>query len=209
MHVLVIGASGKVGRLLLDEGLKRGHSFTAQTRSAGKLASTPGIKVVVGSPVDEQFIDSVVPGHDAVLFTLGIDHRRPTSLFSDATRILVKAMNRAGVNRLIALTGIGSGDTRGHGGWFYNWILFPLFTRNRYADKDKQEALLESSGLDWTIVRPAPFVDDQPDGPLQLFDPVPAGVQLTRVHPREVATFLLDELETRDHLRRKPFIGHR
>jgi putative NADH-flavin reductase len=117
-------------------------------------------------------------------------------------------MARAGIRRLVAVTGIGSGETRGHGGWFYNWVLFPLFTRNRYADKDRQEALIEASGLDWTIVRPAPFSDAPPRGTFQVVDPVPQRLQLTQVHPREVADFLIDEVEQGRHLRKKPFIGH-
>jgi putative NADH-flavin reductase len=208
MHILVIGASGRVGRFLIQEGLRRGHSFTAQTRTPGKLPEAQGLGVVVGSPTDQAFLDGIVPGHDAVVFVLGIDHRRPTTLFSDATRALLGAMTRAGVRRLVAVTGIGSGETRGHGGWFYNWFTFPLFTRNRYADKDRQEALIEASGLDWTIVRPSPFSDAQPRGTLQVFDPVPPRLQLTQVHPREVAVFVIEEVEKGRHLRRKPFIGH-
>ncbi len=61
-----------------------------------------------------------------------------------------------GIARLIAITGIGAGETRGHDGWFYNRIVYPLFIRNRYVDKDRQGAIIERSGLDWTIVRPAP-----------------------------------------------------
>jgi hypothetical protein len=117
-------------------------------------------------------------------------------------------MRRAGVNRLVAVTGIGSGETRGHGGWLYNWVIFPLFTRNRYTDKNRQEALIQASDLDWTIVRPAPFSHAEAGGALQVFDPVPAGLQLTQVHPREVARFILDELGTNSYLRKKPFIGH-
>ena len=92
-----------------------------------------------------------------VVFALGVDATGPTSLFSDATKILITAMQAAGVRRLVAITGIGAGETRGHGGLIYDWIIFPLFTRHRYADKDRQEALIEASGLDWVIVRPAPF----------------------------------------------------
>jgi putative NADH-flavin reductase len=65
MHILVIGASGTVGRSLIEEGLKRGHSFTAQTRTPGKLAETDGVRVVVGNPVEQTFVDTIVPGHDA------------------------------------------------------------------------------------------------------------------------------------------------
>ena len=58
----------------------------------------------------------------------------------------------------VAITGIGSGETRGHGGFIYDRIIYSLFTRNRYQDKTRQEALIATSELDWIIVRPAPSI---------------------------------------------------
>ena len=63
-------------------------------------------------------------------------------------------MKAAGVKRLITVTGIGAGDSRGHGGFLYDAILFPLLLKRVYDDKDVQERIVRSSGLDWTIVRP-------------------------------------------------------
>lgn len=208
MHILLIGASGRLGRSVLGQGRERRHTFTAQTRTSGKISESSGIRAAVGDPTDRPFLDRAVPGHDAVLFVLGIDHRRSTTLFSDATRALLEAMRAAGVRRLVAVTGIGAGDTRGHGGWFYNLFVFPLLTRNRYRDKDKQEALIEASGLDWTIVRPAPFSDAAPEGALRVYEHVPPGLQLNKVNPHEVATFILEELEQGRYVHKKPFIGH-
>jgi uncharacterized protein YbjT (DUF2867 family) len=75
-------------------------------------------------------------------------------LFSQSTRILVDAMKAAGVKRLIAVTGLGAGDSRGHGGLLYD-VAFPLLLKRVYDDKDVQEWIIRSSGLDWTIVRPS------------------------------------------------------
>lgn len=207
MQFFVIGASGRVGRLLLQEGRRRGHGFTAQTRASGKIVETDGVRVVYGAPTDQSFLERSLPGHDAVIFLLGIDHRRKTTLFSDATAALIGAMKSAGVRRLIAVTGVGAGETRGHGGWLYNRIIFPLFARNRYRDKERQEALIEASELEWTIVRPAPFSNKPASAPPQVFETVPSGLQLTQVRPSEVAAFILDELEQRRHVGRKLFIG--
>jgi NAD(P)H-binding len=55
------------------------------------------------------------------------------------------------------VTGVGAGETKGHGGFVYDRILYPLFTKGIYADKDKQEDLVRQSQTDWTLVRPAPF----------------------------------------------------
>jgi hypothetical protein len=63
-------------------------------------------------------------------------------------------MKTAGVKRLIAVTGLGAGDSRGHGGLLYDAVVFPLLLKRVYDDKDVQEWIIRSSGLDWTIVRP-------------------------------------------------------
>ena len=58
------------------------------------------------------------------------------------------------MKRLIAVTGLGAGDSRGHGGFIYDAVVFPLLLKRVYDDKDVQERIVRSSGLDWTIVRP-------------------------------------------------------
>jgi putative NADH-flavin reductase len=82
-----------------------------------------------------------------------------TRLFSESTRILVDAMKAAVVKRLITVTGLGAGDSRGHGGLLYDAIVFPLLLKRVYDDKDVQESIVRSSGLDWTIVRPGLLKD--------------------------------------------------
>ena len=96
---------------------------------------------------------------DVVIQTLGVDFSprlifEGTRLFSDSTRILVDAMKATGVKRLISVTGLGAGDSRGHGGLLYDAVVFPLLLKRIYDDKDVQEWIIKSSGLDWTIVRP-------------------------------------------------------
>lgn len=88
-------------------------------------------------------------------------------------------------------------------------MVFPLFTRRRYEDKDRQERLIEASGLDWTIVRPARFSNARTSEPLKVLTSIPRGARLTRIAPAEVASFILDELAESRFIGAKPFIGHR
>ncbi len=210
MRILVLGASGGVGRLLVEEALARGHAVAAQTRRAAKLAPLADrVRIVEADPLDPAALARAVEGQEAVLFALGIDRLGPTTLFSESTRHLVEAMRRAGVRRLVAITGVGAGETRGHGGFLYDRLIFPLLTRHRYADKDRQEALIRASGLDWTIVRPAPFAGAVPAGPLEVHERVAPGLVLRRVTRAEVARFVLDALEDPATIGRCFFIGHR
>ena len=72
-------------------------------------------------------------------------------------------MDTQGVVRLVCITGVGAGDSKGHGGFLYDKIVFPCFTKETYVDKDRQEALIGESSLDWIILRPASFTN----GPLR------------------------------------------
>ncbi len=143
-----------------------------------------------------------------MVFALGVDSLGATTLFSDVTGKLLDAMVKEGVKRLIAITGVGAGETRGHGGFIYDWIIFPLFTRKRYADKDRQEKLICASELDWTIVRPAPFSERRVPAPLEVYKTVLPGMVLRRVTRDEVAAFVVDQFDCNDFLHERPFIGH-
>lgn len=208
-RVVVLGASGGVGRRIVDRLLARGDEVVCQTRRASRLAGLAGgAEICAADPRDGAALARMVTGADAVIFALGTDRAGPTTLFSDVTAALIPAMRRAGVARLIAITGVGAGETRGHGGFFYDRVIFPLFTRARYADKDRQEALIAASDLDWTIVRPAPFSDRPGPGPLAAVVDIRPDTRLTRITRDEVAAFVVDALDSGGWLRQRPFIGH-
>jgi putative NADH-flavin reductase len=209
MRVAVLGASGAVGRRVVERLLARGHAVSAQSRSAGRLGFLEGRGAAhVFDPRGSEGYAAFLKKADAALFALGTDARGKTTLFSEATGALLVAMAAAGVPRLVAITGVGAGETRGHGGFLYDRVIFPLFTRQRYADKDRQEAMIAQSGLDWTIVRPAPFSDTRRPGALTVLTDIPRDAKLTAITRDEVADFVVDELETGRHIGTRPFIGH-
>ncbi len=100
-----------------------------------------------------------------------------------------------------------AGETRGHGGFVYDKVIYPLFTKNRYQDKERQEKLIQNSGLDWIIVRPAPFREGGKPAPLTVVTNV-QGVTLRRISREEVALFVVAQLADDRYLRQTPFIGH-
>lgn len=124
-------------------------------------------------------------------------------LFKDGGSI----MRAAGVNRLITITGIGAGDSKGHGPWYYNLLIQPLVLRGTYHDKTRQEEIVRDSGLDWTLVRPAILTN----GPGKGLEGVRAFTALTGVHVgtirrADVAAFCLLELTDRRFRLQAPVI---
>lgn len=209
MRFLLLGASGGVGRRLLAQGQARGHAIRAQTRDAAKLVGQGvGIEVVAANPTDAVALRALVTGQQAVILSLGSAPGRRTTLFSDVTAKLIAAMTTEGVKRLVAITGVGAGETRGHGGFLYDRIVYPLFTRPFYEDKNRQERLIRESSLDWVLVRPAPFKASAGSAPFQVLTEIRADTMLCRITRDEVASFTLDQLTGDHYLRRPVFIGH-
>lgn len=210
MKLLILGASGGVGRLAVQAALAAGHAVTAQTRVAARLAGLdPAVRVAEADPASLPALLPWLEGQEAVLYALGFRQFGPTTLFSDTTRAVIEGMARQGVRRLVAITGIGAGETRGHGGWIYDRVIFPLFTARMYDDKNRQEALIAASGLDWTILRPAPFTASPPPGPLEVHETVPHDLCLTRITRAEVADLAVGLLGDPRSLRKRLFVGHR
>src|SRR5664279_3132759 len=127
MKILVIGATGPTGRELVTQGIALDHEITAAVRRP-ELASLPKeVRVLRGDVTDAASMAAAVAGQDAVISSLGTKlSRKPTTLLSEGTRNLVAAMNEAAVRRLVCITGMGAGDSKGHGGFFYDRIILPL-----------------------------------------------------------------------------------
>ncbi len=155
-NILVLGATGGTGRLIVRDALARGHHVTALVRSPDKAGDLQGAQLIVGDARDEATLRKALKGQDVVISSLGtsLSPFREVTTLSTSTRALVKAMEAENVARLVAITGIGAGDSRGHGGFVYDRLILPLLLRNVYADKNRQEAIIRDSGLDWVIVRP-------------------------------------------------------
>src|ERR1035437_2331268 len=136
MKILVIGATGPTGRELVSQGVALGHEITAAVRHPESAALPAGVRLVRADVNDGASLRAAVDGQDVVISSLGSKlSRKPTNLFSFGTRNLLIAMNDAGVRRLVCITGIGAGDSKGHGGFFYDRIIQPLLLKEIYKDK--------------------------------------------------------------------------
>jgi len=209
MNILIVGASRGIGRQLLEQALAAGHAVTALARAPVKVAGPDErLRTVRGSVLDPATVAAAVTRQDAVCCVLGVKTpwEQPT-LFSEGTARLLEAMKKAGVRRLVCVTGIGAGDSRGHGGFLYERIITPLMTKGIYADKDRQEALIRASDTDWTIVRPGFLTNGPLTGNYRALTDL-TGVTAGRVSRADVAHFVLDELATNRHLRQTPLLTY-
>jgi len=194
-RVLVIGASGPTGRLIVEAVGNSGIAVRALARDPGRLGPQPsGGDVTRGDVLDQASLARAMTEVDAVVSALGAKlELRPVTLLSAGTRNVIAAMRESGVERLVCVTGVGAGDSRGHGGFAYDRLILPTLLRYMYADKNRQEQVVHDSGLDWTIVRPARLVDAPARGTYRVITTF-AGERMRTISRADVAGFIAREL---------------
>jgi putative NADH-flavin reductase len=205
MRLIIFGSTGKTGLQFVSQALERGHSVTAFVRDPAKLTlSHDNLQVVQGDIQDAASIDKALDGsYDAVISALGIFHKDPRSELSAGTRNLLDAMEARGPDRLAVVSSLGAGDSKGQGSLLARGLQ--RFLLNEVlVDKTRQEEMIQSSSLRWTIARPPQLTDDETVR-TDLFEwqgGEPRGVKLTwKVSRASVAGFLLDAVEKGTHIR--------
>ena len=207
MKVLIIGATGATGQILMREALEQGYEVTALARNPSAVAPEDHRpRVLEGNALDASEVEAAVAGQDAVLSALGTRSSRPTTLFSESTHNLISAMDKHGVRRLVCITGIGVGDSKGHVGFLYDRVFLPLVLRNPYEDKERQEEILRRSDLEWVIVRPARVTDKRATGEYQVFLSGDS-YKATTISREDVADFMLAQLTEDRYVHKTPVIS--
>jgi uncharacterized protein YbjT (DUF2867 family) len=210
MQVLILGGTGGTGRELIEQALGHGHTVRVMARDPDKVKKVhPRLEVVKGDIADTTALAAAVKGQDAVLSALGVNDRKPNTVLSEGTRNLVRAMKRQKVKRLIYVSSLGVGDSKGKLGPVYNWVLLRTLLKNIFADKERAEEVVRESGLDWTLVRPGSLNSKRLTA---TYLTGPAADAKRRILPRigraDVADFMLDALEHNRFVREAPAIHY-
>lgn len=208
--VLIIGSSKGIGLETVKAALSAGHDVVAFARSAASIAiDDPKLTKFVGDALQPSDLSRALPGVDTVIQSLGVASAQElifgTTLFSASTKILVDAMEAAGVKRLIVVTGAGAGDSRGRISFLYDNVLFPLLLQRIYSDKDIAEGIIRNSTLEWTIARPGGLTNRPMTGRYDvLTDPKDwRGGFISRA---DVADFLVRQISDRSMIGQTPLL---
>jgi putative NADH-flavin reductase len=196
MKIVIFGASGKTGRLLVEYALAKGHQVTAYVRDAGRLPiDHPMLNVAEGSLEDTSQLKSAIHGTDACISALGGGSltRRSPQITSGIERIIA-IMEQEGVKRFIYLSSIGAGESRYYMGPAIRFLIADLLLRVPLADHNTNEQQLMRSSLLWSIVRPGGLTNGTQTGQYRH------GIQKTelkssaKISRADVASFMLDQI---------------
>ena len=209
MEMVIIGATRGIGAKLLDQALQNDNDVTVLARNPSDIEKDDDrLRVLQGDINDADTVDEAIKGQQAVCVTIGRGPtRKPVSLFSEGTKNVIAAMMHYSVKELICVTGIGAGDSKGHGGFLYDKIVHPILLKTIYEDKNIQEDLVKESGLEWVIVRPGFLTNGPLSGKYRVLTDL-IGVKAGKISRADVAHFILTQLNSMTHVRQTPLLTY-
>jgi putative NADH-flavin reductase len=195
--------------LVLERALAAGHDVRALVRDPSRLPVTSErLTVVSGDVLDPDAVDRTVAGTSVVLALFGHVEGSPPTLQTDGTRNIVEAMHRHGICRLVTLSGGGLRVDEVDQPKLADKLIVFLMKRlspEVLADAEGHLAVLQSSGLDWTVVR-APRVRDTPAVGTYRVGHV-GGDSSTAISRADLADFILSQVQDRRYLSQLPFVS--
>jgi uncharacterized protein YbjT (DUF2867 family) len=159
MKLLVLGATGKTGQLVLAAARRAGHDLTVLVRDPARLPSTVGLNVVTGDGSSADDVRRASKDQDAVVSVVGGGYSTTTQVASHVAKALVAAAPK----RVVVLSAFGAGPSREKCSTLQK-IAFGTVMNRVYDDKAVGDRLLRGSGLNWTIVQPVTFSEKPTTG---------------------------------------------
>ena len=163
MRVMVVGATGRLGRHVVERALERGHEVTAFARNPAAVElEQDRLRTAKGDVLDAASLEAAAAGQDAVISCLGTREWRRVTLRAEGVRNIISAMKAHGVRRLVVFSAFGVGDSREQlrrASFLFGRIIFPLLLKDSFEDMARMEEAVRESGLEWVIVRPTALTE--------------------------------------------------
>lgn len=209
MKILILGASGHVGQIVVRQALERGHSVVVFVHKNSSFHESKQLKIVRGDVHETKDISKALSDCDAVISTLGSIRGPAKDVLSSAMQRLIPVMNDRGIKRIVTLSGYNAFasfdsptilDKAQH-------IVFATIAPKVLRDAEDHMRLLQDSSLEWSIVR-APVIlnSGKPNYTLSTASSCKPWQTIPR---NAVAAALLDLVESDSYVSAAPFIFRR
>lgn len=215
MKLVIVGATGRVGRHLVRHAIDAGHDVTVVVRTPEKLGQDAELVTTVTTDLadpDPAALRDAATGAGAVLSSLGPSSQAEAGVATAGTAAVVAAMREAGVARIVAVSAAPVGTVpspqRPHpprrdpgDGIVVRALLAPVLKRvlrHHYADLARMEDVVRDSDLDWTVVRPPRLTDKPATGTVRTATGrnIRGGTAVSRGDLARVMVQVLDRPET-------------
>ena len=208
MKIAILGATGRTGRPLVEELVRRGHHVAAVVRDPAGAEFSDAVELVPGDVRDADVLRRAVTGADVVVSALG-PRKGDATLHREVAPLLVAVLEEAGVRRFVGVSGAGvdaDGDHKSRRDRIISGIIKRL-PGDAVKDKVLEYGVWRDSGLDWTLVRPPRLQDGPATGAVEHHASTsPRSTSITRA---DLAAFIADEVEQGRYVGKAPLVAAR
>jgi putative NADH-flavin reductase len=196
MKVVIFGANGKTGLLLVEQALAKGHQVVAYVRRPESISiENPKLKIIVGNLNEILKMKDAITGTDACVSTLGsgsLTKHSPETM--NGIKNIISIMENAKVHRFIYLSSLGAGESIRLIPQPLRFFLSNVFLRILLADHNSNEKAIMNSKLQWTVIRPGSLTDGQITGNLKYGTDDMKLKKISGISRANVASFIIKQL---------------
>lgn len=205
MKIAIIGATRGIGLALTKQALEDGHEVTALVRDPSRMAINHSyLHLITGDALNPDSVAKVVEGQDVICDCLGTKNvTKPQLMFSTSAENISKVIKPEQL--LIAVTGLGAGDSKGHCSFLYDNIFLPLVLKRQYDDKNRQETIIKNKIARWIIVRPGFLSNGKRTGKYRAITKL-TGKHGTLISREDVADFVLSQAKSPEYIGKTPML---
>lgn len=207
MKLLIFGASGRTGRIILEKALLDGHSVTAFVRNPQSLKIlNKKLTIFQGDVSHTDDVTKAIKGQDIVISALGnkaYDIWHANTVISDGVKNILLGMKKQKVKHLIFMTSFGVSKHI----FLPERFFVKTVLHNIFLDIPTQEAMIEKSGLEWTIIRPARLTDGPFTGKYRRGEDLPIW-PWSHISRSDVGDFIMKNLENKEWIHKKVTISY-
>jgi len=216
MKILILGATGRTGKLVLAEALKQGYEVNCLVREPNRIKEDDKkLNIFKGSPERISELKNAIKGCDGIISALNISRksdfpwsklRTPKTFLSDVMKNIISISKNNEINRIVVCSAWGVAETEKEIPFWFNWFIKNSNIGVAYKDHEKQERLLELSNSKWTIVRPTGLTNFKKEKKIiESYNNEPKP-NLT-VSRKNVAKFMVDAMKKAELIGKKPVIS--
>lgn len=215
MKLIIFGATGLVGKQLVQQALFNRHQvkafgrnvFTTDYLPTGSGGETENLELVQGALFDEGEVYNAIKGCDAVISAIGGSMDGTDKTRTLGMKNIIKQMQKAGVKRIIGIGGLGVLNADENSLLVDKDDYPPEYKAVGFEHKKAFE-LLNESGLDWTFVCPPNIINEGPTGSYSTNANYPPELNNYKINTGDLAMFILNELQKNEYVKQRVGISN-
>ena len=215
MKLLLLGSTGRTGRILLEIALKKGYQVNCLARNTERIKKRKGLTIFQGNPTNENDLKKAIYKCDFVISVLNISRKTdfpwsslktPSTFLSDAMNIVVRISKNENIKRISICSAWGVAETKNDIPKWFKWLINRSNIGIAYNEHEKQEEIISKSKLNWTIIRPVGLSNSKKEEKIiETFNNKPKPNML--ISRKSLAKYLLQSLTNNSLIEKKVVVS--